>query len=270
MAQPVSSLPAKTPGGIGASCGVALYKPHRRWYDPRVKRLAHLPRCTACAARTQGLFTSLTGAQLLKLDRSKMAHEYGRGQVIFYEGNPPLAVYCVNAGVVKLYKSGKGERKVAIRLLGVGETLGFRAVIANEPYAATAEAVEKTTVCAIPREVFEDVIRNDTDTAFRLISKLAAELRISEDEFVSRTQLTVAQRVARFLDWTLDTLQTPSKDANRITLPLLREEIAQMVGTTPETLSRVLRDLSDRRILKLDRKRIVVANRRALRRLIEE
>ena len=235
-----------------------------------MKRPAHLPHCTSCAARTRGLFSSLTGAQLLKLDRTKIAHEYVRGQVIFYEGNPPLAVYCISSGVIKLYKSGKRDKKVVIRLLGPGETLGFRAVIANEPYAATAETVEKTTVCAIPREVFEDVIRNDTDTTFRLIAKLATELRISEDEFVSRTQLSVAQRVARFLIWTLENLQAHSKDTNRITLPLLREEIAQMVGTTPETLSRVFRDFSERKILKLDRKTIVVANPRALRRIVEE
>jgi CRP/FNR family transcriptional regulator len=200
----------------------------------------------------------------------KTSHEYSRGQVIFYEGNPPLAVYCVSTGVVKLYKTGRGEAKVAIRLLGVGETLGFRAVVANEPYAATAEAVEKTTVCAIPREVFEEVIRNDAETAFRLIGKLAAELRISEDELVSRIQLSAAQRIARFLLWTLENLRNPSKDSSRVSLPLLRSEIAQMVGTTPETLSRVLADFSDRRILKLERKAIVVTNPRALRRLLDE
>jgi CRP/FNR family transcriptional regulator len=200
----------------------------------------------------------------------KTPHEYSRGQVIFYEGNPPLAVYCISSGAVKLFKSGKGEAKVAIRLLGAGETLGFRAVIANEPYAATAEAVEKTTVCAIPSGIFGEVIRNDADTAFHLIAKLASELRISEDEFVSRVQLSAKQRVARFLLWTLEHLQSSSKDPNRITLPLLRVEIAQMVGTTPETLSRVLGDLSGSRIVKLERKSIVITNPRALRRLVEE
>jgi CRP-like cAMP-binding protein len=200
----------------------------------------------------------------------KTSHEYLRGQVIFYEGNPSLAVYCISSGAVKLYKNGRGDTKVAIRLLGAGETLGFRAVIANEPYAATAEAVEKTSVCAIPREVFGEVIRNDTETAFRLIEKLAAELRISEDEFVSRIQLSAEQRVARFLLWTLENLNTPSKDPNRIALPLLRAEIAQLVGTTPETLSRVLGNLSGRKILKVERKSIMVTNPRALRRIVEE
>jgi CRP-like cAMP-binding protein len=200
----------------------------------------------------------------------KTSHEYLRGQVIFYEGNPSLAVYCISSGAVKLYKNGRGDTKVAIRLLGAGETLGFRAVIANEPYAATAEAVEKTSVCAIPREIFDEVIRNDTETAFRLIEKLAAELRISEDEFVSRIQLSAEQRVARFLLWTLENLNTPSKDPNRIALPLLRAEIAQLVGTTPETLSRVLGNLSGRKILKVERKSIMVTNPRALRRIVEE
>jgi CRP-like cAMP-binding protein len=235
-----------------------------------VKSLAQIPHCTACAARTRGIFSSLTGAQLLKLDRTKTAHEYARGQVIFYEGNPPLAVYCVSSGAVKLYKTGKGDSKVVIRLLGPGETLGFRAVIANEPYAATAEAVDRTIVCAIPREVFEDLLRNDSETAFRLISKLAAELRISEDELVSRAQLSVPQRVARFLVWSLENLPNPQKEANRLALPLLREEIAQMIGTTPETLSRIFRDFASRKILKVEKRSILVSNPRALRRLIEE
>jgi CRP-like cAMP-binding protein len=215
------------------------------------------------------VFALLTGAGLFKFDRRKLAHEYDRGQVIFYEGNPPFAVYCIRSGVVKLYKSGGDDRTVAIRLLGPGEVLGYRALLAGELYAATAEAVEKTVVCTIAKEAFEELLHNDAEMAFRFIAKLATELRISEEELVSRTQMTARQRTARFLVWVLDTLQTGTRGRARITLPLLREEIAQMIGTTPETLSRVLREFAAERILKVDRKTIEVTNRRALRRAAE-
>lgn len=234
-----------------------------------MKPRADNPHCTACSARARGVFASLEGANLLKFDRRKFAHEYDRGQVIFYEGNPPLAVYCIRSGVVKLYKSGGDDQRVAIRLLGPGEVLGYRALLAGEPYAATAEAVEKTVVCAVAKEAFEELLHDDTGIAFRFIAKLATELRISEDELVSRTQLPARQRTARFLVWVLDTLQTSPTDKTRLTLPLLREEIAQMIGVTPETLSRVLRELAADRILKVDRKTIAVLNRRALRKAAE-
>jgi CRP/FNR family transcriptional regulator len=179
-------------------------------------------------------------------------------------------VYCIGAGVVKLYKSGKDDKRVAIRLLGPGEVVGYRALLADEPYAATAEAVETTVACTIPREAFEELLHSDACTAFRFMSKLAVELRISEDELVSRVQRSARQRIARFLLWVLDNVPDESQPGNRITLPLLREEIAQMVGTTPETLSRVFKEFDRGRILKVDRKHIVVANSRALRRVAEE
>lgn len=234
-----------------------------------MKTQTDTPHCTSCPARAKGVFALLTGANLLKFDRRKFAHRYDRGQVIFYEGNPPLALYCIQSGVVKLYKSGVSDDRVAIRLLGPGEVLGYRAILAGELYAATAEAVEKTVVCAIAREAFEELLHDDADTAFRFIAKLAKELRVSEDELVSRTRMTARQRTARFLVWVLDTLQTGSRGKTRIALPLLREEIAQMIGATPETLSRVLREFAADRILRVDRKTIAVLNRRALRKAAE-
>jgi CRP/FNR family transcriptional regulator len=235
-----------------------------------MKRRTPVPHCTACGTRARGVFCSLTGERLLKFDRRKFVHEYDRGQVIFYEGNPPLALYCINSGVVKLYKSGTGDSRVAIRLLGPGEALGFRALLANEPYAATAEAVDRTVACAIAKETFQEIIYQDEETAFRFMTKLAMELRISEDELVSRAQQSVRQRTARFLLSVLEKLQDPREGKNRIALPLLREEMAQLVGTTPETFSRVLRRLSAEKILAVDRHDIVVANPRALRRIAEE
>jgi CRP-like cAMP-binding protein len=231
-----------------------------------VKSHTHATHCTSCSARPRGIFSALSGPDLLSFDRKKLAHEYNRGQVIFYEGNPPLAVYCISSGAVKLYKSGKGDRRVVIRLLGPGEVTGYRALFANEPYAATAEAVEPSVVCTITKNAFEHLLRKDAETTFRIIAKLARELRVSEDELVSRTQLTARQRTARFLLWALENLRDASAKKNHIAIPLLREEMAQVIGTTAETLSRVLREFADEKTLKVDRKTILVANPRALRR----
>jgi len=235
-----------------------------------MKRFNNLPKCVSCDTRPRGLFRTLTGSCLLKLDRAQVAHEYRRGQVIFYEGNPPLAVHCVYSGGVKLYKTGRDDKKIVIRLLGRGRLMGYRAVLANEPYAATAEAVETTTICTIPRDIFEGLLRDDFEFTLLIMSELAAELRISEDQLVSRTHELVRQRTARFLVWVLDELGGGAGKRNRIAVPLLREEMAQMIGTTPETLSRVLRELAVQKVIVVDRKRITVAKPRVLRHLAAE
>lgn len=234
-----------------------------------MKPTANLPRCTTCDKRAQSLFRSLTGSHLLKLDREQVAHEYQRGQIIFYEGNPPLAVHCVYSGTVKLYKTRSDGKRVVIRLLGPRELIGYRAVLAGENYAATAETVGKATICTISRGTFEELMRDNPEFASSVVSKLAVELRVSENQMVSRTQEPVRQRTARFLLWVLEGLQVDTSTDNQTTVPLLREEMAQLIGTTPETLSRVLRELADEKIVVIDRKRVSVSKPRILRSIAE-
>jgi CRP/FNR family transcriptional regulator len=109
------------------------------------------------------------------------------------------------------------------------------------------------------------LLRESPDLALGLLSKLATELRISEDEMVARVSHTAAQRVARFLLWLMNGL-APSRGASHdIDVPLRREEMAHIIGTTAETLSRVLHDLARRDILDIDRRSIRVRDIEQLR-----
>ncbi|UCH84290.1 MAG: Crp/Fnr family transcriptional regulator [Candidatus Latescibacterota bacterium] len=216
------------------------------------------PRCGNCRPRTRGLFGSLSSTHTIKLDREKTAHDYDRGQIIFYEGTPPLAIYCIHSGIVKLYKTGKNGTHIMIRILGPGDVIGYRALLANEPYAATAEAVDTTTACTITRDTINILLKNDPKLILQLLSKLATELRVSEDQMVTRLQEPVRQRTARFLMWLRESLWSGSRRSNTIVVPLLREEMAQMVGTTPETFSRTLRKFSHDGVIKYDRKSITI------------
>jgi CRP-like cAMP-binding protein len=235
-----------------------------------MKSTGHVPRCGKCRPRASGLFGALSDPHTIKLDQEKAAHEYERGQVIFYEGTPPLAIYCIHSGIVKLYKSGKNGTHIMIRILGPGEVIGYRALLANEPYAATAEAVDTTTVCTITRNTIDGLLKSDPKLILRLLSQLAAELRVSEDQMVSRMQEPVRQRTARFLLWLRESFRDRSRRTDAIGVPLHREEMAQMIGTTPETFSRTLRGLSREKVIMYDRKSISILKPRVLRRLADE
>lgn len=219
--------------------------------------------CPRCSTRERGAFCSLADSSLAGLGRGRVSHRYRAGQVIFYEGTPSLAVYCIQSGLVRLYKSGGTERETLIRLLRPGEIMGYRAVISGEVFAATGAAVEDTVVCTIPRETFLRVLRDDPDFSFDMMTRLARELRVSEDEMMYRLHRPVAQRTARMLLLLAD----GAEPRDGLTLPVRREDVARMIGTTPETLSRTLHRFARRGVLSLDRRAIVIRDHAALRRL---
>jgi CRP-like cAMP-binding protein len=221
--------------------------------------------CPSCADH-QGFFSSLSKAHLEILQRHRDAHTYGPGQVIFYEGTPALAVYCVHSGLVKLYKTDDGEKETMIRLLRPGDIAGYRAVISDELFAATAEAVEDTTVCTVPRDTFLQLLRDDRKLSLDMMARLARELRVSEDEMMFRLHRPVSQRTAHLLLLLADEPGPDGKRHPSVVLPVKREELARMIGTTPETLSRTLHDFARRGILDLSRRRIDIRDLRALRR----
>jgi CRP-like cAMP-binding protein len=140
--------------------------------------------------------------------------------------------------------------------------------LADEPFAATAQAVSDTQICIISKEDFLDVLNSSPELSFNIMAKLAVDLRISEEHFLSRAQENVKQRTARMLLQLLETSNEISDNDSKISVPLLRSEMAQVVGTTPETLSRTLRGLAQMGILKLTRADISVTNENKLRAII--
>lgn len=224
--------------------------------------------CRICKTRASAVFSALDDPGMESLDDCKTTHEYKRGQVVFYEGNPCLAVYCIHSGMIKLFKTGNSGEEYVIRLLGPGEIIGFRPLLADESFAATAQAVSNSRICVISREHILNVIKSSSELSARIMAKLAVDLRISEEQFISRAQENVRQRTARMLLRLLEASNEISDDNSRISVPLLRSEMAQVVGTTPETLSRTLRAMAQKGILQLSRSDISVLNAEKLRSII--
>lgn len=227
----------------------------------------HQPRCTVCGPHAGGVFCTLAGGHLERLDRNKSVQNYERGQVLFYEGHAPFGVHCVYSGRIKLYKQGRRGDSQVIRILGKGEVIGFRALVSGEPYAASAEAIEPAVTCFISRETLFDVIRESPELAMALMAKLARELRVSEEQAIELSQEAVPRRTAGLLMWLLEAETPANRSKNLIALPLQRNEMAQMIGTTPETLSRVLHDFERRGLIELTRSRITLKNPAGLDRL---
>jgi CRP-like cAMP-binding protein len=221
--------------------------------------------CTRCPAHSDGVFVCLSSARLDQLMRDTSARDYDSGETIFYEGNPAFAVYCVSAGHIKLTRTGPhgGEHVVATR--GAGDLLGCRAVLARGLYTVSAEPLRPSRACAIPRASFLEAVRGDAALSFAVLTRMARMTIESDDNLMARSVEHVRERTARYLLG----LMPETNGAGDIAIDglLPRHEMAQLIGTTPETLSRTLHLLAVRGILELDHDRIVVHDPDALRRV---
>jgi len=221
--------------------------------------------CAICGQRSSGVFCGLAEEHVELLDHEKVVYTYDRGQALFYEGHSATTIYSIYAGRIRLFKIGRKDEETTIRLLGPGDVVGYRAMLAGEPYAATAEAIETATVCAISRDTLFKLLKQSPELAMEMLARLSRELRTSEDQMIALLQESVRQRTARLLLWLAD--QGNAGERGAIDLPLQRKELAQMVGTTPETLSRTLRHFSDRGLIEVSRDKILIRNAVPLKRL---
>lgn len=222
------------------------------------------PHCPECQSRLQGVFCNLSDPCLEEFNSSKTSNIYTKGQVIFYEGNNPFGIYCIFSGRVKLYKMGSNGRPQIVRLAGPGDILGYRSLFAEEPYHATAEAIEDTEICCIDKNAFMKVVSNTPELGFNLLRKLSRELRSAEDMATSIANKSARERMAELLLMLNETYGRPKGKSITIDLKLSREEMAEMIGTTQETAIRLLSEFKKDRLISVQERDITILNHQAL------
>lgn len=216
----------------------------------------HAGRCAVCRSRPAGFACGLNPRVQAAVDAERVTQAYRSGQTVFLAGTPASALYVIHSGQVKIFRSGPGGEVQVIRVLGPGEILGYRPLLANEPYASGAEAVEDSTLCVIPAALVRDLLRDMPEFAIELLAKLARELRVSEDLMMGLLHHPVRQRAARLLLALLEDNRHAPEPMILRTRHLRRQDMARMIGTTPETFSRVLRDFCQRGMVALSRDHI--------------
>ena len=225
--------------------------------------------CALCGARSRSVFCNLSNVDLERLQRERTVRYYRRGQIIFYQGDTPSALYCIHSGWVKIYKTTQKGEGTVIRLLGPGDIAGYRPLLADEPFAATAEAIEPARICIIPKQTFMEFARCQSDFPNQIIAKLASELRESEELWLGSHE-TVEKRTARFITWLLEHQSKDDEDDLTLRIRLRRSEIAQAIGTTPETLSRTLKTFMERGIIQQSRTVLKINNLLELKKIASD
>lgn len=196
--------------------------------------------------------------ELSRLLRDAVRRCYPARVPILHEGDPSLSVRCLCRGHVKEYCAGRRGDDVVLRILGPGALLGLGAVLAEEPHDATVETLEVVEVCILTGAQVREAVDRCPRLARHLLGTLADAIRELQGDLVRRAEDPVWRRTA-------EALLRLSSEAGAV-LPLRRIELAQWIGTAPETLSRTLHAMEHRGWIEVDRFHLAVRDRARLRR----
>lgn len=211
--------------------------------------------CRFCNNYPGEVFSSASPAHIAEIASVKQCMIYKKGQDIFQEGANPYGIYRINTGKVKLSHSGDEGRDQIIRLVKPGDLIGYKALISNEPYTATATVLEDSAVCFIPRDVFLQILQKDTALSLKMMQILTSELRRAEVKITHLAQKPVRERLAETL-LTLKETYGVEDDGQTINVTLSREEIANLVGTATESAIRLLSEFRKEKVIDLPGKKI--------------
>ena len=236
-----------------------LAKPHIMKPD-----ISNMPvSCEDCNNKDNA-FSCLSRSEKSDLAKDKGRNFYKKGQVIFYEGNHPHGLYCIYKGKVKISKLGDEGKDQIIRLAGDADMLGYRALLSNEPYKATATAIEDSYICYLSKRQYFDMMSKNTSLCMSTVKILASDLKDSEQQLIDISQRTVKERIA-------DTLLTITEkfgykeDNVTIDVKLTRRELGDMAGVTTETTIRTLSELNKSKIINLVGKEIQIIDPQKLK-----
>jgi CRP/FNR family transcriptional regulator, cyclic AMP receptor protein len=217
--------------------------------------------------REEHLFCHLTPPALQKLNEIKATALYPKSAMLFIEGQQPRGVFVLCSGKAKLSTSSRKGKTVITAMVGSGDVLGLSATISNLPYESTAEMVEPGQANFISRNSFLDFLKEHGEVALRVAEQLSRNYYIAH-EGIRMLGLTAspAERLAKLLlSWS-----TTSNDGEtpQIRLTLTHEEIAEMIGATRETVSRVLSDFKKKQLVQLKGATLLIKNKPALEKLV--
>lgn len=224
--------------------------------------------CLTCKMRSKQAFCDLSRAALTALEQIKYATAYPKGAVLFVEGQVPRGIFMLCKGRAKLSICSSDGKTLILKIAAAGEVLGLSSSVSGRPYELTAETIDPCQVNFVKREDFLTFLQQHTEACLRTAEQLSEKYNAACREIRSLgLSHSAAEKLAKLLlDWAGQSGEG-SKQEPRIKLALTHEEIAQMIGTSRETVTRLLAELKKQQIVQAHGATLVVRNKSALKAL---
>lgn len=207
-----------------------------------------LDNCLTCPARHERLFCGMAPAAIETLNELKSTAVYPQAAVLFIEGQPSRGVFILCSGRAKLSTTSKSGKTVITKLTEPGDVLGLSATISNHPYEVTAEMLEPGQVNFISKDGLFHLLRTNNDITLRVAQLLSLRYDAAHEEI--RTLGLTKSPAERFAKLLLSWYPADARNgAAQVKVTLRHHEIAEMIGTTRETVTRLFTDFTRKRLL---------------------
>jgi CRP/FNR family cyclic AMP-dependent transcriptional regulator len=203
-------------------------------------------------------FARLTNDQLALLARSVGTQIFERDEVIFHQGSIGSTLYIIVLGQVRIFTISEAGQELTVTLFRDGDFFGEMALLDGQPRAASAKAMCRTTTLTLHRAAFLHTIDACPPIAASVLEVLTARLRHSNSIAAQLANLSASQRVVRQLCDLATCYGIADGGAIRIDLHLTQDDLASLSGTTRETVNRVLSNLRDQGLIRVERARVSV------------
>jgi CRP-like cAMP-binding protein len=228
-------------------------------------RKLHIPACKDCVLGCSSIFSSLGEEEIDQLTFDKSCNTYKKGSTIFHEGNRTHYFYCINSGIVKMFKTGIEGKEQIVAFAKAGEIIGYRSILSKEAACTTAKAIEDTVVCAIPGENLFAMIESNPKFSMEVMRLACRELDEANQFLTDIAQKSVRERLAEVLVKLLEIFG--NDETGFLGVSLTRDELASLVGTASESVIRLLSEFKNDEYIVVAGRKIKILNEEKLRKI---
>ncbi|MBO3458334.1 Crp/Fnr family transcriptional regulator [Aetokthonos hydrillicola Thurmond2011] len=211
------------------------------------------------------MFQGLSQEHLGRISDIAIAQLYNKGDMIFHQGDEAKGFFVVKSGRVKVFKQSADGKEQILHVFGLGDHFAEVPAFDGKCYPASAAGIEKTELLFFPRTSFLELLEKQPTLAVNMLKSFARHLRRFSHLIDNLSLREVPARLATYLL----NLSERTGNLETVELDLTKGQLAAMLGTIPETLSRVFYKLSRDGLIKIDGSKISLLNREALSKLVD-
>ncbi len=211
------------------------------------------------------LFNGLPEDQIVAIKKIAVKKQINKGEIIVSEGDEGEGFFVIVEGRVKVFKVSTEGKEQILHIFGSGQPFGEVPVFTGQRFPANAQAIDKTRVLFFPRASIVNLISANPSLALNMLAIMSIKLR----QFAVQIEnLSLKEMPARLASYLISLAGEQNKD-EVVTLQISKGQLASILGTIPETLSRVFAKLSGQNLINVDGKKITLLDRRGLEDLAE-
>ena len=226
-----------------------------------MRQISHAASCLTCPRRSRTEWRDLDDVAMALVDRHKRDYMLYAGEVLYHQGDDSDGIFCIKEGLVGERRVDADGNSVLVRLNHAGTTIGYQEFLTKVPYRNSAEALKPCHVCFLGRPLIRQLLEASPSVGERFLRRSMDDFQRLEDDYVDSKTMDVRGRLLHVLMVLYERCGDADEDAGHfVDIPISRQDLAALVGTTPETISRTISKLNQSGLVRFHGKRADIPN----------